>query len=388
MKTAWLAAAVLVTLTGPVCAQDCSVGLSGRSTVSGSSVCITNTSYPNDQIVVAAADRWNNACESGSHTPTLDVGGCANATHRVSVVYQAGFSTNETRSCGDWFGTSTSSTIRLYEYGVNSNGAYPCAPSANDTLTHELGHALGLANADASSCAGHIMGRRSNNTDRLIYSDDCLEVDRLWRTSEETVGGGGNIDPLMDDKPPGDAGAYDPAGESPILVDLSGDGFDLTVLAGGVRFDLDPDGVAERVSWTASWADDAFLVLDRNGNGIVDDGTELFGNFTPQPMSDSPNGFAALAVFDERSQGGNADGAIGPEDAVYAELRLWRDADHDAVSDAAELVSLPAAGIVSFDLGYRESRRRDRHGNVFRYRAKVIGSNTSVWAWDVFLLAE
>lgn len=115
---------------------------------------------------------------------------------------------------------------------------------------------------------------------------------------------------------------------SPVLVDVDGDGFALTDAARGVRFDLDgnPDRVKEQVSWTAAGADDARLALDRDGDGTIDSGRELFGNLTVQPASAAGNGFIALAQYDGARNGGNADGVIDGRDAVFPLLRLPRGA--------------------------------------------------------------
>lgn len=175
---------------------------------------------------------------------------------------------------------------------------------------------------------------------------------------------------------------------TPVLIDTEGDGFRLTSARDGVHFDIDGDpATLNRLGWTEAGSDDAWLALDRDGNGRIDGGRELFGDRTPQAPSDDPNGFSALAEFDRPEEGGNADGVIDGGDAVFARLRLWRDSNHDGVSQPGELHALPSLGVGGVDLGYRESRRRDRHGNVFRYRAKVYGAGRARpgrWAYDVF----
>jgi hypothetical protein len=145
------------------------------------------------------------------------------------------------------------------------------------------------------------------------------------------------------------------------------------------------------VAWTTAESNSAFLVLDRNGNGVIDDARELFGNYTLQPtppVGSGKNGFLALAVFDTAEKGGNGDGQISALDAVYEQLRLWIDRDHNGRSSGDELISLSSAGISDIDLGYKESCRVDDHGNQFRYRTRVArmrGSDVARWAWDVLL---
>jgi hypothetical protein len=139
-------------------------------------------------------------------------------------------------------------------------------------------------------------------------------------------------------------GVYFISGVTPIALDLDGNGVRTVSALAGALFDVNADGQAESVGWLSS--SDAWLALDRNGNGLIDDGSELFGSGTTMPDgSKALDGFAALRVLDT-----NHDGVMDGQDAAFANLSVWVDANSNTKTDAGELRSLIQAGIDSLSL--------------------------------------
>jgi hypothetical protein len=182
------------------------------------------------------------------------------------------------------------------------------------------------------------------------------------------------------------------------VIDLLNEGMHFTTLEHGVQFDLNGDGKPLYLSWTDPNYHNAWLALDRNHNGKIDSVQELFGYLTePQlPSEDGKrNGWLALAVYDEPSHGGNGDGVIDSSDAIYSQLLLWIDSNHDGISQATELHHLAEMGVTKIPLSYTHKSYEDGDGNNFRFGNLVEMGSQDIdrgqvehQAWDVLLDAS
>jgi hypothetical protein len=178
---------------------------------------------------------------------------------------------------------------------------------------------------------------------------------------------------------------------SPIVIDMAHDGYSLTSVNEGVPFDIDGNGLLERVAWTQSGSDDAWLAMDRNGNGLIDNGTELFGNQTRvfadyDDPTTTTNGFEALKFLESPPYGtSQADNVISANDAAFARLLLWTDINHNGLSEPYELRAVSSSSLRAISTDYRESRKKDRHSNEFRQRAKGYWDEGEFFIYDVWL---
>jgi Ca2+-binding RTX toxin-like protein len=149
-----------------------------------------------------------------------------------------------------------------------------------------------------------------------------------------------------------------PPRRDPLILDLDGGGVETTAVTAGAYFDHDGNGFAEQTGWAS--ADDGVLVLDRNGDGIINDGKELFGDQTILADGQkATNGFQTLAELD-----GNHDGKIDANDNAYSQLRVWQDEDGDGYSTADELKTLSELGVASISTASTITNITDPQGNT------------------------
>ncbi|MDO9434967.1 hypothetical protein [Hydrogenophaga sp.] len=130
----------------------------------------------------------------------------------------------------------------------------------------------------------------------------------------------------------------------PLVLDLDGDGLELSPASSNLLFDHNADGIKTGTGWAG--ADDGFLVRDLNGNGLIDSGHELFGVDTVRRNGQlATQGFDALSDLDS-----NSDGQITSADAAWSELQVWRDLNQDGITQAGELNTLTSLNITNINL--------------------------------------
>ena len=145
----------------------------------------------------------------------------------------------------------------------------------------------------------------------------------------------------------------------PLTLDLDGDGIETVASNGhkGALFDHSNDGIRTATGWINK--DDGLLVYDRNGDGVVNNGGELFGDNTLLKNGErAANGYQALADLDD-----NGDGKVDAADSAFAKLRVWRDLNQDGISQEGELLTLNEAKVKALNLANKNSDRDLGNGN-------------------------
>jgi hypothetical protein len=161
----------------------------------------------------------------------------------------------------------------------------------------------------------------------------------------------------------------------PLTLDLNSDGINtIPLTTPPILFDHTGSGIKTGTGWIAP--DDGFLVLDRNGNGAIDNGTELFGDSTPildangNITGKAKNGFDALAQLDT-----NHDGIVDAQDSNFSSLQVWQDLNQDGISQASELTSLTDLGITSINVGATQHSQMLPSGKEIVSRWQVYVAN-------------
>jgi Ca2+-binding RTX toxin-like protein len=170
-------------------------------------------------------------------------------------------------------------------------------------------------------------------------------------------------------------GRYDP-----LVIDLNGDSLLSTLAEGtGVRFDFDANGFRESGGWVSPA--DGLVVRDLNGNGVIDSGRELFGDQTQLPGGTlASNGYQAIAALDS-----NNDGKVDASDAAWSELKVWRDANSNGVTDAGELLTMAEAGVAALNTGYSTVNQADGKGNTLAQSGTFTRADGTVGKSGSFL---
>lgn len=404
---------------------------------------VSNVPSALQSCIKTAFTNWNNAKTANGSNVTFNVGFDGpkpNLSSQINV-YQVTYQ-QPTDNNGNPANVAANTQDQGRSNGTLGNASTDINPKVTNctaltqTMAHEIGHTFGLGECPLATCpdqssvmvgipcaqtdaSGNCTMPDWNNTTRGLSGPTSCDNTTVHNTCYGNGGGGGGgsgggCDPSTGQNcsncaqvplvggPPGELIVECDPGTSPIIIDTEGEGFHLTSAVSGVTFDISGTGKPVQIAWTDARFNNAFLALP-GADGVVHNGKDLFGNFTPQPQSPHPNGFLALAQYDKPDNGGNGDGIIDEHDQVFSQLRLWIDANHDGICQRDELHRLPELGVYSLALNYTESRRIDQFGNQFRYKARVNpgdrrdsrdelphGETNEVgrWTYDVFFATK
>lgn len=359
--------------------SQCSVSLHpslGQS--SGSTINLFGSTAPSS-VITGAMSIWSDGCAgSGSAWPSF----IQNTSPRsgainVEIAFHEGRSPGRCATADVTInnGMIIGGAIEVWEQQFDG---VSCVGTWEEITAHELGHILGLGDVDTiSSCNGTIMG----SNPQFVSGEQCSRVDSSWETDSETEtsgpGEGGDTQGDCSGVRPTDPGC----GLSPIVIRLNDGSYRFSGPDDPVYFDIKATGSRVAMTWTARNERLGFLALDLNDNGKVDDGRELFGNYTLLPDGQrAKNGFEALAVYDD-----DGNGVINSCDRVWHELHIWIDSDHDGISSGDELYRPAQVDLQALNLSYRWVGRRDRFGNSLRYRASMTTQEDDVY-FDVYFV--
>jgi Ca2+-binding RTX toxin-like protein len=299
-----------------------------------------------------------------------------------SVVFNAGYRDNLYGGAGaDFFIVNDNDVIhdlQKSDRGVNFDG------------TRLTG---GVRDSDEADGSDGVYTSRDGKTTYSL-SNGTLTVTTSGTISNSSItikkfvnGAGGIYLRTKDDEPDDDNAERN---RDPLIIDLDGNRNVVRELdESDAYFDLNNDGFRERVAWSLSG--DGLLVRDLNGNGTIDNGTELFG--TGRRLQDGgtiqrrgTDGFAELALIDS-----NRDGVISSLDTEFNTLRVWVDANGDAITDVGELQTLDQLGISSISLTYRTATELDNitDNSDVTYMADIKRSDGSIYnVYDVYLAID
>jgi hypothetical protein len=265
----------------------------------------------------------------------------------------------------------------------NDTGIISSAHGFGSASVHEMGHTHNLGDMFGSPAGTTVMNSFAGADDQGFNIPEMPTACDINAATEYNFGPEPFCDAPTYPQPCFENDQLDEMGccvpfYCPLVMNLAGQPITFSSAEDGVDFDLGAVGTSLKVAWPVSAAT-GWLVCDFNGNGRVDDGSELFGTATRHAQY--ANGFEALFAFDT-----NRDGWIDSQDAGFRQLAVWVDANRNGQTDAGEVKSLDQAGVRAISLAYRTSARRDRFGNYFRYSAVVVlGDRHGVtWIVDVF----